>query len=124
MPDIDPKVKALKDQMLQKSYYVMFRTVEDRSKIRPVLLDHYQWMIRLEKENKVLASGPMFKNDGTQGVGMTVFRCDSFTDAEALAAQDPFVVSGAVSFEVQRWQINEGRINVSVDFSDQSYNFS
>jgi uncharacterized protein YciI len=124
MTDIDPKVKALKEQMLQKSYYVMFRTVEDRVKISPVLLDHYQWMIRLEKENHVLASGPMFKNDGSQGVGMTVFRCGGFAEADALASQDPFVICGAVSYEVQRWQINEGRINVSVDFSDQTYSFS
>lgn len=81
-------------------------------------------MIRLEKENYVLASGPMFKNDGSQGVGMTVFRCGGFTEADALASQDTFVICGAVSYEVKRWQINEGRINVLVNFSDQTYNFS
>ena len=124
MTEIDPEVKVLKDQMLQKSYYAMFRTLEDPSKIGPVILDHYHWMIRMEKENRVFASGPLFKNDGSQGVGMTVFRCESFAEAEALAVQDPFVICGAVNYEVQRWQINEGRINVSVDFSDQTYNFS
>jgi hypothetical protein len=54
-------------------------------------------------------------------VGMTVFRADNFDEAGELAASDPFVISGAVKFEIQRWQINEGRINVSIDFSDQTF---
>jgi uncharacterized protein YciI len=124
MTEINPEVKALKDRMLQKSYYAMFRTLLDPSMIGPVMLEHYQWMIALEKDNRVFASGPLFKNDGSQGVGMTVFRCDSFEDAERLAAEDPFVICGAVDYEVQRWQVNEGRVTVSVDFSDQTYNFS
>ena len=124
MADVPPEVKKLKDQMLQKSYYVMFRKPVEPSKIGSVMLEHYQWMIALEKENRVLISGPVFKNDGTPGVGMTVFRCESFEEAEKLAAQDPFVLCGAVSYEVQRWQINEGRVNLSVDFSDQTYSFS
>ena len=124
MTDIDPEVKKLKDRMLQRSYYAMFRTLQDPLKIGPVMLEHYQWLIGLEKDNLVFASGPLFKNDGSQGVGMTIFRCESFEDAESLAEQDPFVIGGAVSYEVQRWQVNEGRVNVSVDFSDQTYFFS
>ncbi len=124
MADINPEVKKLKDQMLQKSYYAMFRTPLDSSKVPAVMLEHYHWMIALEKENQVFLSGPLFKSDGSPGVGMTVFRCESFEQAESIAEQDPFVVCGAVSYEIQRWQINEGRVNISVDFSDQTYSFS
>jgi uncharacterized protein YciI len=110
--------------MWKKSYYVMTRSLIDPEKIKPNLLEHYRWMIQMEKENLVFASGPLFKQDGSQGVGMTVWRVDSFDEAEGLAAQDPFVIGGGVDFKIQRWQINEGRVNVSVDFSDQTYTAS
>jgi uncharacterized protein YciI len=121
LADLPQEVAALKDKMWQKSYYIMTRSVRDPLKIKAVLLAHYQWMIQMEKEDLVFASGPLFKQDGSQGVGMTVWRVGSFEQAERLAAQDPFVSSGGVDYEIQRWQINEGRVNISVDFSDQTY---
>lgn len=124
MPNQPPEVAALKEKMWQKNYYVMTRSMRDPSKIKPVLLDHYQWMIQMEKDDLVFASGPLFEQDGSQGVGMTVWRVESFEEADRLAAQDPFVSNGGVDYEIQRWQINEGRVNVSVDFSDQSFRVS
>jgi uncharacterized protein YciI len=124
LSDIPQEVAVLKEKMWQKSYYVMTRSLIDPEKIKPNLLEHYRWMIQMEKENLVFASGPLFKQDGSQGVGMTVWRVDSFDEAERVAAQDPFVIGGGVDFKIQRWQINEGRVNVSVDFSDQTYTAS
>lgn len=124
MPNQPPEVAALKEKMWQKNYYVMTRSMRDPSKIKPVLLEHYQWMIQMEKDDLVFASGPLFKQDGSPGVGMTVWRVESFEEADRLAAQDPFVSNGGVDYEIQRWQINEGRVNVSVDFSDQSFRVS
>ena len=60
MADIPAEVKNLKDKMLQKQYFVMTRKMIDPGKLAPVLLDHYRWMIELEKQGKVFASGPMF----------------------------------------------------------------
>lgn len=115
------KVKTLKDRMWKKQYYLMFRTVENPDRIPGVLLSHYEWMIAMEKEGHVFASGPIFDKGGEQGVGLTVFRAENWEQAEALAAGDPFVQSGAVTFEIKRWQVNEGRIKVSIDFSDQTF---
>ena len=124
MAEIPAEVQALKEKMLQRQYFVMTRKMLDPGKLPPVLLDHYQWIIDLEKQDKVFASGPMFGKDGQQGVGMTVFRVDSWEEAEQLAAADPFYKAGAVGFDIQRWQVNEGRVNVSIDFSDQTYSMS
>lgn len=124
MSDLANEVAILKSKMWQKNYHVMTRAIRDFAKIKPVMLEHYQWMIQMEKEGLVFASGPLFKEDGSQGVGMTVWRVDSFEEAHRLAAQDPFVKSGGVDYEIQRWQINEGRVNISVDFSDQTYTVS
>jgi hypothetical protein len=121
MTDEQTEVQALKDKMWQRSYYVMFRTVIDPSLIPDVMLEHYKWMIAMEKQNKVFASGPLFDKSNKKGVGMSVLRADSWEEAEQLARGDPFVTSGAMEFSIQRWQVNEGRINVSIDFSDQTY---
>ena len=124
MPEIPAEVAALKDKMLQKKYYVMFRKPLAHEKAQPVLLDHYNWIIELEKRGVVFASGPLFEKDGAQGVGMTVFRVDSWDEAHELAKSDPFCTAGAVDFEIKQWQVNEGTVNVTVHFSDQSYKFS
>jgi uncharacterized protein YciI len=124
MADLSSDVQELTQKMWKKDYFVMFRAVVDASSIPGVKLQHFQWLIDLEKRNKVFASGPLYDNSGKQIVGMTVFRADTFEEAEELAAGDPFVTSGAVEFEVKRWQVNEGRINVSVDFSDQTFSVS
>ena len=87
------------------------------------MLEHYCWIIELEKQGRVLASGPVTERGGGPGVGMTVFRCDSFEEAAELAATDPFFTSGAAEFEIARWQINEGRLTVSIDLSDGGYRF-
>jgi uncharacterized protein len=52
---------------------------------------------------------------------MTVLRADSFEAAHAMASEDPFCKVGAVSFQIQKWQVNEGRIQIHVDISDQTY---
>ena len=36
---------------------------------------------------------------------------------------NPFVTEGAVAFEITRWQVTEGRINISADFPNQTYHF-
>jgi uncharacterized protein YciI len=117
------EVERLKALMIKRSFFAMFRTVVAPERLKTVMLDHYRWIIGLEKQGMVFASGPLFRKDGQQGVGMTVFRAASIDEAEALAAGDPFVTSGAAEFEIQRWQINEGRLTVAIDFSDQTYSF-
>lgn len=122
--DTHKKVQALKDKMWKREYFVMFRTVANPARIPTVMLEHYEWMIDLEKRGRVLVSGPVADRAGNQAAGMTVFRAESWEEAENLAAGDPFVSCGAVTFEIKRWQINEGRINVSIDFSDQTFSAS
>lgn len=114
-------VDELKSRMWKRCFYVMTRRVVDPTKLGPVALDHYRWIIDLEKRGLVMLSGPVFTKNDVQGAGMTVFRTDSWEEAEKLAMADPFFTAGGVEFEMVRWQINEGRVSVSVDFSDQTF---
>lgn len=122
-PDPAAEAERLKAQMIQRSFFVMFRRIVAPEKLKGVTLEHYRWIIDLEKQGLVFASGPVFGADGSPGVGMTVFRVDDFETAERLALSDPFCTCGAAEFEIKRWQINEGRVTVAIDFSDQSYRF-
>jgi len=117
----EAEINRLKSRMLMKSYFVMFRKIVAAEKLRAVMLDHYKWIIDLEQRNLVFASGPIFKRDGGPGVGMTIFKVADWDEAIELAASDPFCLAGAAEFHVDRWQINEGRISISIDFSDQTY---
>lgn len=125
MTDTDKEeIERLKSRMLKKSYYVMFRSIVDRGKLAGAALAHYHWIIALEKQGQVFASGPLFEADGSQGAGMTVFRADSADEASALAAGDPFCIAGGVDFVIRRWQLNEGRLEFHLDLSDQSYSLA
>jgi hypothetical protein len=44
----------------------------------------------------------------------------SFEEAEAIAKEDPLHKAGLRTFTLQKWRVNEGRITVTVDFSDQT----
>lgn len=117
------EIESLKSKMIMRSFFVMFRAIIDPTKAKYAALEHYRWIIGLEKEGLVFASGPLFADENAPGVGMTVFRVGDREVAARLAAADPFITSGAATFEIKRWQINEGRISVSIDFSDQTYRF-
>ncbi|CAH0349203.1 hypothetical protein SPH9361_00487 [Sphingobium sp. CECT 9361] len=114
------EVERLKALMLKKPYFMMTRTMLDPARMPEVMLQHYRWVIGLEKANKILLSGPVSDKAGKPGAGVTIFRAESFEEAEAMADADPFVSFGAVTYTMQRWQLNEGRITLQFDLSDQS----
>jgi uncharacterized protein len=112
------EVERLKALMLKASFFVMQRQIVAPEKLQAVLLAHYHWIIALEKQGKVLASGPLTPEGCGRGVGMTVFKCASFEEARELASGDPFITTGAADFSLAQWQINEGRLTLTIDFSD------
>ena len=120
-PAEHPEVTRLKALMWKRSFFMMTRQVVDPSKLGAVALDHYRWMIAQEKAGKVFLSGPLLDKDGNKSAGVTIFRADSWEEAHALASADPFVTSGGVTYSLQVWQINEGRLSISVDFSDMTF---
>ena len=85
------------------------------------LRDHLLFMIGLEKSGQLFASGPTFDaSDSMTGEGLTILRASSLEEAEDIANQDPFVRAGIRKAHVQKWRVNEGRMSLSFDLSDQS----
>ena len=93
----------------------------DRPEIAKRLGDNLAHQIELEKRGIMFAAGPLYpRGSETPEAGMFVLRASSFEEAEAIAKEDPLHKAGLRTFTLQKWRVNEGRITVTVDFSDQT----
>ncbi len=114
------EIDRIRQRMIQLEYFIMHRRPVAPDRKAAVLLEHFQWIVSLEKQGHILLTGGIFHKDGSQSEGLTIFRAPSWEAAEALAASDPVVQSGAASFYIERFRLGGGRFTISVDFSDQT----
>lgn len=111
------KIAELTKGMLKLKLFVIFSQGKGLD-LKPYLAEHLQYMIGLERQGKLFASGPL--GDGTRGDGMTIVRAADEAEARELAMRDPFVVNGIRTFTLQSWTVMEGSLSVTVNFSDQT----
>jgi hypothetical protein len=118
----DDRAAALTQKMLRRKLYVIFsKPVRGFEAMKPVLPAHLDYMIGLEKQGVLFASGPLgAPESGMSGEGMTVVRAADAAQARKLAEADPFVVNGLRTFELREWTLMEGSFGVRISFSDQS----
>lgn len=121
MADQMAEAEKLKAPMLLKDYYAIVREPQDDEAFRSVYADHLKWLIGLEKEGKVLLSGPLLNEEGKGVGGITLIRAGSFDEAREIGAADPLHISGAMTWDIQRFVLSEGSFTVTVNFSDQSF---
>ena len=103
-----------------KILYAMLRHTEDGAKLRELLSDHLEWMRGNEKAGRVFLSGPTEPSAGSGLNGLTIIEASSREAADALAQQDPLIRAGAVTYSMHTWNVNEGRIALTLYLSDQS----
>lgn len=106
--------------MLQKQFYVVFS--KPTNGIGPVMENvpsHLEHQCKIEREGILVAAGPHWTDDEKfwDGDGMFVIRAASIDHARELAASDPMHQCGARAFTVRPWLVNEGRLNLRIDFS-------
>lgn len=117
-------VREASSGMLQKQLFAIFTTPTNG--LGPVLAqmeDHLKFQMSLEKQGIMFAAGPLWTDDERlwEGEGMVIVRAASAQAATAIAEQDPMHRSGARTFRVRPWMVNEGSITVRVDFSSQTF---
>jgi uncharacterized protein YciI len=111
------KIAELTKGMLRLRLFVIFSFGKGLD-LKPYLAEHLAYMIELERQGKLFASGPF--GDGTRGDGMTIIRAANEEEARAVALRDPFVVNGIRTFKIEAWTVMEGSLSVTVNFSDRS----
>jgi uncharacterized protein YciI len=121
MPAAAQKVAELTKGMLRLRLFVVFSHGKGLD-LKPYLVEHLEYMISLERQGKLFASGPF--GDGAKGDGMTILRAASEAEAQEIASRDPFVVNGIRTFTITPWTVMEGSLSVTVTFSDQGARIS
>lgn len=109
--------------MLCKQLYVVFtKPVNGMGPVLQHLDAHLKFQIQLEKDGIMLGAGPFFTENECdwEGEGMVIIRADSLSHAKEIANSDPMHQSGARTFEVRPWLLNEGSVTVKVQFSSRS----
>jgi len=97
-----------------KILYAMLRHTEDGAKLHEHLSEHLEWMRGYEKAGRIFLSGPTEPTAGSELNGLTIIEAASREAADALAQQDPLIRSGAVTYSMHTWSINEGRIALTL----------
>jgi uncharacterized protein YciI len=117
-------VMKASSRMLQKQLYAIL-TVPTAG-VGPILErleEHLAFQVSLERDGILYAAGPMWTDDEKTwtGDGMVVVRAGSREEAVALAERDPMHASGARTFTVRPWMINEGTVTIRLDSSSQTF---
>ena len=110
--------------MLQLQLYAVFtRTANGMKPVMEMLEKQLDYQISMEKSGVLFAAGPFWTDDEQQwrGEGMVVIRAESLEAARAIAAEDPMHASGARTFEVRPWLINEGTLTLRLNHSTRSF---
>lgn len=116
----DYKSEAKSRGALALELYIAFSTpAKTPEDVKASLPDHLAYQADLERSGRLAFAGPLSDETGEhmQGMGLIIYRADSLESARKLAEDDPMHKSGARSYVLRRWLINEGSLNLSVGLS-------
>lgn len=122
----DYKAEARSRGALAAEFYVVLSEPADAAKIPETLPDHLDYQGRTERDGHLVFAGPLSDLSGeeTSGAGLIIYRAGSLDEAKALADADPMHLTGARTYVIRRWLINEGRINLGIGLSSSPLSLS
>ncbi len=125
-PQPDVSIDELHARMLKKQLWVVItKPVKPPEEVRRHLKAHLEHQIRLEKDGIMYGAGPATAPGvSSAAFGLIIIRARDEAEARRIADSDPMHSSGVRAYELYSWSLNEGRINVTLDFSDQSFRFA
>jgi len=119
----DYKTEAKRRGALALELFVVQSTpAKGPEDVKASLHAHLAYQAELEAKGALALAGPMSDESGEEmgGMGMIVSRAENLEAAKTLAQGDPMHASGARSFTIRKWLINEGSLNLSVGLSTKS----
>ena len=86
-------------------------------------MEHLKFQVSLEEKGIMFGAGPFWEDNEIDwgGEGMVIIRANSLSEAKEIAATDPMHKSGARSFTVKPWLLNEGTVNLSINYSNGNF---
>lgn len=111
--------------LLHKELYIAITEPLSGPGLADKLHEHILGQIDLERRNVLFGAGPIQDEDKDRPTrGMFIIRAKSFAEARAILDQDVFHKSGLRTYKLMRWSLNEGSVNLTVNYSDQSVKIS
>lgn len=115
----------LRARMLKKKLWViMSRAVKSPEELAKHVRPHLEHQIKLERDGIMYGAGPATRpGEERPAFGLIIIRAKDEAEARRIADADPMHSSGAREYELYAWSLNEGRVNVMLSFSDQTFRF-
>lgn len=100
-------------------YVATSTPAKEPQEVKAVLPEHLAYQAELERSGSLAFAGPMSDESGEnmQGMGLIIYRAETLDAARVLADNDPMHKTGARTYVMRRWMINEGSLNLSVGLS-------
>jgi hypothetical protein len=107
--------------LLHKELYIAVTEPLGGPGLAGVLEEHIHSQIEMERKHVLFGAGPL-QDEGKDKPtrGMFIIRAKSFEDARKILDEDPFHKKGLRTYKLYRWSLNEGSINVTINYSDQT----
>ncbi len=114
------KIIEASGNSLKLQLYVVTSTAKSLDKVKQNLAEHRAYLKELEAKNILFGAGPLWTDDGQffEGDGLLIYRADSVEEAEKIAKTDPMHTSGARTFTIRPWLLNDGRITIQITLSE------
>lgn len=109
---------------LRMQLYVVTSTAISLEAVKENLAEHRAYLRDLEERNILFGAGPLWTDDGQyfEGDGLLIYRAASVLEATAIAQADPMHRSGARTFKIRPWLLNDGSITIRVTLSEPQRN--
>jgi uncharacterized protein YciI len=119
----DREVEALHDRMLKKQLWVIItKRVAAPEEMKKHLKAHLEHQISLEKQGIMYGAGPATApGENEPAFGLIIIRASNSDEARRIADRDPMHAAGVRTYTLYQWSMNEGRLSITLDFSDRSY---
>ena len=116
-------VEALHARMLKKQLWVIItKRVAPPAEMMKHLKEHLEHQISLEKQGIMYGAGPAtVPGENEPAFGLIIIRAGSSEEARQIADRDPMHSAGVRTYTLYQWSMNEGRLSITLDFSDRSY---
>jgi uncharacterized protein YciI len=94
----------------------------DMEQVKAILPAHLAYQKDMEAAGSLVMAGPVSDASGEmmEAEGMMIYRAVNMDAALAIADGDPMHASGARTYEIHKWLVNEGSLSFTVALSSQS----
>jgi uncharacterized protein YciI len=100
-------------------FVVMSTPGNNPDAVKDTLPRHLEYQRELEITGRLVLAGPTSDDSGENmiGAGLIIYRAATMAEANEMAENDPMHKSGARTYILRKWLVNEGSLNISLGLS-------